>query len=140
MRISEIMKRDVRTITPERLLLDAAELMRIRGIRHLIVMEGGSVAGVISNRDLAAISRRELEQVRVRDVMATRVVVTDPNATVAQAANRMRGAGVGCLPVVHDGKLVGIITIRDLLEELGRRGHASRATVRDGRRGKPVHV
>ena len=130
MRIGEIMNRDVWTIGPGQPLNEAAELMRIRGIRHLVVVEGSVVVGVISNRDLAAITRRELEQVRVRDVMLHHVVTVTPQATVAQAANKMRNSGVGSLPVIEDGHLVGIVTTTDVLELVGRNVPAQRRSER----------
>jgi acetoin utilization protein AcuB len=140
MRVKELMTREVRTIAPDRMLLEAAELMRIRGIRHLPVVERSAVVGILSNRDLAAITRRELEQVRVRDVMKPHVVTIEPESTVAQAANRMRAHAIGCLPVTEGRRLAGIITITDLLEHLGRGDHAERAhaRVRKGRK-QAVH-
>lgn len=142
MRVKDIMKRDIRTIAPDRSLFEASEQMRIRGIRHLVVTEHGQMIGVVSNRDLAAITHHELEQVRVRDVMQNRIVTIDPNATIAQAANKMRGNNVGSLPVLdHDDTLVGIVTTTDLLEHLGRNGHTERMTLRGrGNRRKPVQV
>ena len=134
MRIREIMSRDVRTIAPDRPLSEAAELMRIRGIRHLVVVEGSVVVGVISNRDLAAITRRELEQVRVRDVMLRHVVTVTPQATVAQAANKMRNSRIGSLPVMEEGHLVGIVTTTDVLELVGRNAPAVRRPERQALR------
>jgi CBS domain-containing protein len=141
MRVKDIMKREVRTIAPDRSLFEASEQMRIRGIRHLVVTEHGEMVGILSNRDLAAITRHELEQVRVRDVMQQHLVTIDPNATIPQAANKMRGNNVGSLPVLEHETLIGIVTTTDLLEHLGRNGHTERMTLRDrGNRKKPAHV
>ena len=52
--------------------------------------------------------------------MTTSVVAVDRNTTVRRAANLMRGRTIGCLPVVERGRLVGILTVSDLLELLGR--------------------
>lgn len=134
MRIRDIMKRDVRTIAPDRPLSEAAEVMRIRGIRHLVVVDGSAVVGVISNRDLAAITRRELDQVRVRDVMLEHVVSVSPQATLAQAANKMRNARIGSLPVMEEGHLVGIVTTTDVLELVGRNTPAVRRPERQALR------
>jgi CBS domain-containing protein len=141
MRVKDIMKRDVRTIAPDRPLSEASEQMRIRGIRHLVVTEHAKLVGVVSNRDLAAITRHELEQVRVCDVMQRRLTTIEPGATIAQAANKMRGNAIGSLPVIEDGELVGIITTTDLLEHLGRSGHPERMTLHArGNRRKPVQI
>lgn len=133
MRIRDIMKHDVRTISPVTPLVDAAELMRIHGIRHLVVVEGGAVVGVISNRDLAAITHRELEQLNARDVMLRHVVTVTPETTISQAANKMRSAGIGSLPVLEEGKLAGIVTTTDVLELVGRNYPAKRRPMRYGR-------
>ncbi len=141
MRVKEIMKHDVRTIAPDRSLFEASEQMRIRGIRHLVVTEQSEMVGILSNRDLAAITRHELELVHVRDVMKRHLITIDGNATIAQAANKMRGNAVGSLPVLEDGILVGIVTTTDLLEHLGRSGHPERMTLRDrGPRRKPAQI
>ncbi len=131
MRVREIMKREVRTIAPDRPLTEASETMRIRGIRHLVVLEHSKLIGVVSNRDLASITRRELDEVRVRDVMNPHPITIDIEATISQAANRMRGHKIGCLPVVSGGKLAGIITITDLLEHIGRNDRAERKPLRN---------
>lgn len=141
MRVKEIMTNDVMTTSPERPLVEASEKMRKLGIRHLVVLEQSKLAGVLSNRDLAAISRRELEMLRVRDVMARQVITIDPEATIARAANTMCNRSVGCLPVVQEGKLAGIVTTTDLLALLGRAGQGTRATVRDrGNRRRAPHA
>ncbi|MFZ2490502.1 MAG: CBS domain-containing protein [Thermoanaerobaculia bacterium] len=129
MRVKEIMKRDVWTITPDQPLSAAAELMRIRGIRHLVVLQRG-VTGVISNRDMVGISTGELAQVQVGDVMERHCVTITPESTIVQAANKMRGHKIGCLPVVENEKLVGIITTTDLLEQIAR-APGPRRSVRD---------
>lgn len=141
MRVKEIMKREVRTIAPDRPLVEASETMRIRGIRHLVVLEHARIVGVVSNRDLAAISRRELDEVRVRDVMNRHVITIEAEATVAQAANRMRGHSIGCLPVLDGEKLAGIVTITDMLEHIGRTSREQRTPLRDrGSKKRPLHA
>ncbi len=130
MRLQDLMKRSVETITPKQTADDAFERMRLRRIRHLVVMDGKKVSGVVSQRDIADEAGRAGRT--VRDVMSSPAVTAEPDTTVREAANQLRGHTLGCLPVLEDGKLVGIVTITDLLELLGR--GAERPVPRPGRR------
>jgi CBS domain-containing membrane protein len=98
-------------------------------VRHAPVVDAHDrLVGLISHRELmrasissvetciADLERRQHEwTVEVREVMRTRVHTIGPDESVQEAARRMRSAKVGCLPVVSEGKLVGIITEHDLL-------------------------
>ena len=130
--ILEVMSRDPLTIGPDVLARAANELMRARGIRHLPVVDAaGRLVGIVTDRDLAHAafmpflspylggSPTRLTAMRVRDVMSWSVVTTSPNATLAQAGLTMFQRRIGCLPVVEEGRLVGIITERDMLRALG---------------------
>jgi CBS domain-containing protein len=95
--------------------------MRRKGIHHLVVMTDSTVTGVLSDRDAggrngAAIRARS----RVRDLMTAPVVTIAPNATIRRTANLMRGRTIGCVPVVDGTRLVGIVTVSDLLMLMGR--------------------
>jgi len=121
MRVADFMSRDVATIRPGRTAGDAYEAMRKRGVRHLVVTEKNRVLGVLSERDLGGARGGPLRRGRnVSDLMSSSVVTTGPQATVRQAANKMRGRAVGCLPVVSGERVVGIVTVSDLLDLLGR--------------------
>lgn len=89
-------------------------------MRHLAVLDGRRLAGVLSDRDLggraAALTGRT-----VGDLMTGGAVVTgSPDTTVRQAANLLRGRNIGCLPIVDRQRPVGMVTVSDLLELLGR--------------------
>ena len=112
---------NVATIDPGKSADEALETMRRRDIRHLVVSEQGNVVGVLSQRDLGGRHGASVRRGRtVRDLMAGNPITMRPTATVRQAANRLRGRNVGCVPVVDEGKLEGIVTVSDLLELLGR--------------------
>ena len=121
MRVFEIMNAGVQNVPPTLAASEAWELMRRSAIHHLVVKQGPAILGVISDRDLGS---RRGESVRagrsVADLMSDGVVTIDANATVRQAANRMRGRSIGCMPVTRSGRLVGMVTVSDLLELLGR--------------------
>lgn len=133
MRLGEVMSTDVIAVSPVHSAERAWSEMRLRHIRHLVVMDGQRVVGVLSDRDLGGRLGARLRKGRtVSDLMARQVVSADPKTTLRQAANRMRGRTIGCLPVLDRGRLVGIVTITDILEQLGR--GSTRPLVRAERR------
>lgn len=117
MRVGDIMKRKVETISAGEPVGAAVERMRQRRIRHLVVMSGKDLAGIVSDRDLASLTPGDS---RVEDVMSAPAVSATSDMTVRKAANLLRGRSIGCLPVMEDGDLVGIVTTTDLLERIGR--------------------
>jgi acetoin utilization protein AcuB len=94
------------------------EKMRAAGVEYAIVTQGSSIRGVVSEADLTRVCR-----VHPRTPLAelTREVpVIDAESPIADAANLMRGRKVGCVPVVDDGAIAGVITIEKLLDLIGR--------------------
>ena len=141
MKVKDVMTRDLVTIDPEAPLGTAMDVMRRKRIRHLPVVEDmGRLLGIITDRDLRQATfapalaehlslqaqRRlrglgqALEDLKVKHAMTWVVVTTDPEAAIARAAVVMFERRIGSLPVVEDGKLVGILTERDLLLALAR--------------------
>ena len=141
MKVKEVMTRDPITIDPEAPLGTAMDVMRQKRIRHLpVIDDAGRLLGIITDRDLRQATfapalaehlslqaqRRlrgigqTLEDLRVKHAMTWVVVTTDPEATIARAAVVMFERRIGSLPVVEDGRLVGILTERDLLLALAR--------------------
>lgn len=133
MRVEEIMSADVVGIGPGEPADTAWSRMESERIRHLVVMEHGRLVGVLSQRDLGGPRGAETRAGKlVRDLMTSRPAVAKPKTTLRHAANLMHGRLIGSLPVVDDGKVVGIIAATDVLEELGR--GSSRPSVRAPRR------
>ena len=121
MRVNEIMSKKVLTVPATLGASLAWELMRREKIRHLIVVDGAKVVGVLSDRDTGgrtAVSIRA--QSTVGDLMTDAVVTAAPDDTVRRIANVLRGRTIGCVPVVSGNRLVGIVTTSDLLGLLGR--------------------
>ena len=129
MRVQDIMRRRVETIPVSAPAAAAAELMRQKRIRHLAVLRDGELVGIVSDRDVRGLIPREDR--RVEDVMTSPAVSAAGDTTHRKAANLLRGRSIGCLPVVEDGRLVGIVTTSDLLERIGR---GSERPVEKGRR------
>lgn len=137
MRLQEIMKTGVVTIGPDDAAEDAWSRMERRRIRHLVVTEGEDLLGLLSERDLGSREGAAVRRGRtVRELMTSQVASAKPTTTLRQAANMMRGRLIGALPVLEDGRLVGIVTATDVLDELGR--GSSRPTVRAQRQSMRV--
>ncbi len=129
--VKNVMTGNPLTVGPDAPLRQAVHLMRDRKIRHLpVVEEGGRLVGMLTDRDVRhaalvpalaehlAWEPRRLKALRVRDVMTWSVVTTQPEATIAQAGLTMFQRRIGSLPVVEEGRLVGILTETDVLGAL----------------------
>ena len=121
MRVQDVMTRNVKTVSAAVTADDAWELMRMRRIHHLVVMEGREIAGVISDRDMGGRHGATVRDTRlVSELMTENVITIEPEMPVRTVANLLRGRSIGCLVVTRDGHVVGIITTADLLELVGR--------------------
>lgn len=135
MRVTEAMTEHVRTVSPTMSAMDAHSLMKTAKVHHLVVTRAARIVGVLSARDVSPQGRqpRIPDSVTVEDLMSSPVVTIERGETVRKAANLMQGRTIGCLPVTDNGKLVGIITLADLLRLLGsgadRPNHNARATL-----------
>ncbi len=122
------MKTNVVTIPADDSLWVVKEIMEFGGTRHLPVVRLGELVGVVSQRDLlraslsnvmglpAAEQKVFLEGVKISEVMSAPPISIDPDGTVQEAARTMAQKKIGCLPVLEDGKLVGLVTETDVLE------------------------
>jgi len=125
MLVHDIMTTPVVSISPDVTLQDAYKTMQEKGIRHLPIVEGERLVGVITDRDLR-LATSTLAPVpfpsggKVEGSMCRAVETADPMDPVEEAARKMRVKKIGCLPVVDDGRLVGIVTGLDLLDALMR--------------------
>ncbi|MCO6010597.1 CBS domain-containing protein [Actinoallomurus purpureus] len=119
--------RDVMTPEPVALPLDAplteaARLMRDQGVDGLLVTQAGRLCGVVTDRDIvvrAVAEGRDLHGTRLDQICSAGVVTIGPDAETDAAVRLMRERGVRRLPVVEDGRAVGIISIRDVAADDG---------------------
>lgn len=114
MQITNAMTRNPVTIRSGDALAKAKALMEAGGFRRLPVVDDGHPVGILTERDLRA-HAGYLETTRVNAVMRTALVTVAPDDTVEDAARLMLKHKIGGLPIVADGRLVGIITTSDLL-------------------------
>jgi CBS domain-containing protein len=123
--VAQVMTTDVFTVRPDDLVDVAASLMQWKHIRHVPVEDdAGNLVGLVSYRALlrlVAEGRYESGSgVPVRDLMRPQPVTTTPETKCLDAIDLMRRHGVGCLPVVHHDRLVGIVSERDFLAVAAR--------------------
>ena len=122
--VESFMTRDLFTVQPDDVVDLATNVMAWRHIRHVPVEDAhGNLLGLLSHRDLLAhMSHRrpDAPPVPVSQIMSHDPIVVTPETTAEDAVELMRAHDVGCLPVVREGKLVGIVSERDFLE-LARR-------------------
>lgn len=112
---------DVWCISPEATVLDAIRLMAEREIGALIVMEHGSVVGMLSERDYARkvlLKGRSSRNTPIRDIMTTNVIFAEPGQDVDYCMTVMTEKRVRHLPVMEDGRLIGIVSIGDLVKSI----------------------
>jgi acetoin utilization protein AcuB len=123
MLVRDIMRTPAVAIPPATTLADAYRTMQEKHIRHLPVLDGDRLVGVITDRDLrlatSALSATPFAaDRRVADVMRMNPFTADPLDPVEDAARTMRERKIGCLPVSDGGRIVGIVTGLDLLDAL----------------------
>ncbi|MFL5346873.1 MAG: CBS domain-containing protein [Hyalangium sp.] len=119
--VADLMTRDVVTLEAEEGLIQVDDLLKRHHIRHVPVVHGRKLVGLVSHRDLIrALARQPAGQgalpVSVKDVMTREVETVEPSASVRQAIEKLLDRRFGCLPVVDEqGELVGIITESDFM-------------------------
>ena len=116
MRVSEIMHKDAITVSPETAVGQALKLMQQHHIRHLPVIEEGFMVGWVSARTLREVLLASmLEVITVGDVMVEAPISVTPETSVEEAARLVHEHKIGGMPVCYGEKLVGVITVNDLL-------------------------
>ncbi len=111
----------VHTVAPDASVYEAVSTMADRGVGALIVMEGIQVVGVISERDYARkviLQDRSSKTTRVRDIMTTRVIVGRLDQTIEQGMAVMTDKRIRHLPIMDNERLVGIVSIGDLVKAI----------------------
>jgi acetoin utilization protein AcuB len=130
--VRDVMTSPVISIEPATLLLDAALLLRASAIRHLPVVEGQELVGIISERDIQRCAPSRLIPItedgynavfantKVERIMTREPKFVSSSTPLLGAMGVMQQGRYGCLPVVDDGVLIGILTRSDLMDALHR--------------------
>lgn len=116
MTVAEIMVRPVLTAAPDTPVEVARRLLQEARARHLPVLDGELLVGIVSDRDLRAVPNGT---VPLREVMTSPVFVLSPDTSVRRAARLFRERRFGAMPVLEGRELVGIVSVVDVLRVLG---------------------
>ena len=111
----------VHRIRPDDSVFDALKCMADKGIGALLVMEGDAIVGIVTERDYArkiALKGRTSALTQVRDVMTTTVLFVKPTQTSEECMALMTDNRLRHLPVVQDDRLIGLISIGDLVKDI----------------------
>ena len=116
--LAVMMKRNPRSISPEATLAEAAAMMRDTRVGAILVAEHGAFIGIISETDLvrkAMAGHLNSGQAKVRVVMSSPVITIEQDRSAHDASDLMAEKGIRHLGVTEEGRIVGIVTVRDLL-------------------------
>jgi CBS domain-containing protein len=127
MKVRDIMVTELVTLHVDEELSLASDIMNLARIRHLPIVEGERLVGIVSQRDLFRASlasvmgydyaetRDHLKAVSIREAMVKEVITVEPDEDIQKAGRFMLEKKIGCLPVVQDNRLVGMVTETDIL-------------------------
>ncbi len=128
--VSDWMTKKVYTVDSDVSIMDAVKVMKENGIKHLPVVKGDKIKGIVSDRDIREFTPSAatsldvyelhylLEKTRIKDIMKTDVVTTTLDTPVEEAAMVLYDEMIGCLPAVENGRIEGIISDRDIFRAL----------------------
>ncbi|HEY7553406.1 MAG TPA: CBS domain-containing protein [Candidatus Binatia bacterium] len=125
--VREIMMGSPVTLKPDDTLDLANDVISLGRIRHIPVVQDGHLVGLLSERDLIGAAASQifglkqksksalLKSVLIKDVMKKRVITVKPETPIKEAAHLLAEKKIGCVPVLSDGSLVGLVTTTDIL-------------------------
>ena len=122
--LSVLMKKTIEKIDRDQPVLEAAKQMTTKRIGALLVTEGGEAKGIVTERDLVQkiLARgQDPDQIKVGTVMTVPLISIDINRTVHDASDLMAAKGIRHLPVMENHKIVGILSVRDLIKMIAAR-------------------
>jgi CBS domain-containing protein len=117
---------DIWFVTPDNSVLDTIKMMAEKGVGALLVMDGESLAGIVSERDYARkviLMGRSSENTPVRDIMTAEVICAAPEQSVEDCMALMTENRIRHLPVRRDEKIVGVLSIGDLVKAIIEEQH-----------------
>lgn len=112
---------DVWSVSPDALIIDAIREMAGKGIGALLVMEGDKLVGIVSERDYTrkvALEGRSSSKAPVREIMSTHVLCAAPDRSINECMALMSDKRARHLPVVDHKKVIGVISIGDLVKSI----------------------
>ncbi|EZQ01729.1 MULTISPECIES: CBS domain-containing protein [Acidianus] len=120
MAIRELISRSPVIVSPDATIVDASKEMKKEGVGSLLVMEGGSPVGIVTERDIIYAIADDLPlNAKVRDLMSTNLVSAEASTEIGDAAILMTTNKIRHLVVTDKGKVIGVISLRDVARALG---------------------
>ena len=122
--VSELLKKREPALfhtTPDTTVFDALQVLARHEVGALMVMVDDKLVGVLSERDYTrkiALLGKNSKEVKVADIMTANVITVGPDTRTRDCMNLMSQKRIRHLPVVHAGKVVGMISIRDLMDDI----------------------
>ncbi|WP_028204422.1 CBS domain-containing protein [Paraburkholderia nodosa] len=119
--ILSVISREVVSVSPDDTVLAALHLMAEKDVTTMLVLQGGKLAGILSQRDYARkveVLGRDAASTRVGEIMTTEVFYVTPDHTCDQCLASMHTRRIRHLPVIESGRVIGVLSSSDLLEEL----------------------
>jgi CBS domain-containing protein len=119
--VRDIMIKDLLTISENETALKAAQVMTEKGVSSLIVLSNDQPIGIVTERDFIkkiCVKELKVSSVRVRDMMSRIRTSASPDTPIDVAVQRMVNNRIRRLPIIDNGKVVGIITVTDLAKHL----------------------
>ena len=135
MKVRELMTADPQTAERDTTLAEIATMMKDEDVGAIPVVEGGRVAGVVTDRDIVVrciANGKDATECTAEDVMSTEIRSVDPESDVDEAAGIMADAQVRRLPVVKNGKLVGMLSLGDIAVKAGEEEEETTAETLEG--------
>ena len=108
-------------VAPEQSVLEAIKVLATEDIGAAIVMSGGRLAGIFSERDYTrkiVLKGRSSDATRVEEVMTANVIVVNPRTRARECMQLMSEKNIRHLPVVDDGRVIGMVSIRDIVSDI----------------------
>jgi CBS domain-containing protein len=121
--VKDIMSKNVETITADKTVFEAADLMASKGISCLIIAQDDAPIGIITERDIVRriVAKKLPYDTKVSEIMTPKLVTIEPDVSIKEAARLMSNSKIRRLPVVKQNKLVGIVVASDFIRNLGKK-------------------
>lgn len=117
--VADVMTREPVVVSKDANLLDCARKMVRKKVGSLIITDKKKLVGFISQRDilwaLIKKSNKDLTKIKAIEISPKRIITIKPNCTIKEAIEKMKKSKAERLPVIHENKIVGIVTIKDIL-------------------------
>jgi CBS domain-containing protein len=113
--------KEIWSVTPDTSVLDALRLMDAKGIGAVVVMEDDRLVGIMSERDYARkviLRGKNSKDTTVREIMTQKVFTVHPDQTIDECMDQMTDRSIRHLPVVLDDRVIGVISIKDVLRAI----------------------